>query len=264
MRLVRGILGILGACLLLGCGDDTETGGAGGAGGSGATGGSGGAGGSGATGGSGGAGGEPATVAMPFMFRGLNGALLEGVEICLDGADPANCSTSDDTGGAELTVPANSEHAFRAQQPAGYVTGVVTLEAGMSDSPTFNLARVTETELNGIAMGFGVTLDPTKGTVAILHAGQEPTGVTPSIAPASGDGPFYFDATFNLLPMGTELPQNGGALFFNVDPGTVTASFAPALAGCAFIELAWGSEADSTTTVVEADAISGPPNILCN
>jgi hypothetical protein len=100
--------------------------------------------------------------------------------------------------------------------------------------------------------------------VALIHAGQEPTGVIASIAPASGDGPFYLDSTFAPLPQATELPQGGGALFFNVDPGTVTTSFAPALAGCAFAEMAWGSEAESTTTPVEANVISGPPNILCN
>lgn len=257
MRLAKGILG---ACLLLGCGDDTQTGGSGGSGG--ATGGSGGAGGETVDGG-GGAGGDAATVTMTFQVRGLNGDLIDGMEICVDGADPPNCATTDDTGEAVLSVPAESELAFRSQK-ADFVTSLVPIETGAVDAPTFNLAGVTETGLEAIAQAFGVTLDPTKGTVGILHAGQAPTGVSTSIAPASGEGPFYYDATFTPQPLATELPQSGGALFFNVDPGTVTTSFAPALAGCTFIEMAWGSEADNTTTPVEAGVVSAPPNIFCN
>ena len=152
---------------------------------------------------------------------------------------------------------------FRSQKP-NFVTTLLPIQTGMSDPPLFRLGAVTEPQRDGLALAFGVTLDPTKGIVVLFHGGQKPTGVSASIAPASGDGPFYFNSTFTPVPQGTELPQGGGALFFNVDPGTVTVSFAPAVAGCAFIDLAWGSEADSTATPVEANVISGPPNIFCN
>lgn len=254
---------ILWAGVLLACGDDTQTGGAGGSGGAGGGGASGGGGAGGEAAGGGGAGGAAALVSVPFEVRGLGGNLIDGVEICVDGADPVNCATTDATGKATLSVPANSELAFRAQKTS-YVTTLIPLETGMSDVGLFHLAGATATELGGVAQVFGVTLDPTKGTVVLLHGGQAPTGVAAAIAPASGDGPFYFDATFAPQPQATELPQGGGALFFNVAPGNVTVSFAPPLAGCAFIDLAWGAAADSTTTPVEANVISGPPNIYCN
>ena len=205
--------------------------------------------------------GEVPTIQMTWRVLGLNARAIEGVEVCVVDADPANCATTASTGEAVLTVPANEELAFRALK-AGLVGSLLPIETG-PENLIFTLFKVTETELTERATAFGVTVDPTKGTVAFLHGGLAPTGVVPSIAPASGDGPHYLGPTFAAQPAATELPRGGGALFFNVDPGTVTTSFAPAPAGCAFSPLAFGTEAASTTTPVEAGVLSGPPNILC-
>lgn len=261
-----GLVSTLLVCSVVlgtGCGDDeTSTGGSGGSGAAGGTGGTGATGGAGgATGGSGGSGGEAPTVQLTWQVFGLTGGPIDGVEVCVDGSQPANCATTDATGEAVLTVPANTELAIRALK-TGLVGSLVPFETAMEDTG-FTLFKVTPTELADRAQDFGVTLDPTKGTVALLHAGQAPVGVTGSIAPASGEGPYYLSPTFTALPQATELQQGGGALFFNVDPGTVTMSFSPAQAGCAFVDAAWGTDAASTTTPVEADVLSGPPNILC-
>lgn len=245
-------------CLGTACGDDetSATGGSGGSGGEGATGGGGGA-----PSGSGGAGGEAPTLAMTWQVSGFDGQPIEGVEVCVDEAQPAHCATTDGTGEAVLMVPENTEIAVRAVK-TGLVDSLLPIDTGTTDF-TFDLVKSTDAQLAGVAQAFGVTLDPTKGTVVLLHAGGAPTGVAASIAPSSGDGPHYLSGTLMPDPQATELPQGGAALFFNVDPGTVTTSFAPALAGCMFSPLAWGTEAASTTTPVEAGVLSGPPNIVC-
>lgn len=214
--------------------------------------------------GSGGTGGEASTVIISLRLWDVESSVMvDGVEVCQDGANPQNCTTSSSSGEVFLFVTANAELGLRLQG-VGFANELFAIETAATDLLQLG-AMWPAAFLAGIAQDFGVTIDPTGGVIAFGYfpAPSTPSGVTASIAPASGVGPFYLDASLNALPQATEIPPEGTVLFFNVDPGVTTASFAPAVAGCAFHELAWGSEASSTTAPIEADVLTGLASVLC-
>ncbi|MBW2453807.1 MAG: hypothetical protein JRI68_04825 [Deltaproteobacteria bacterium] len=209
-----------------------------------------------------GAGGQGATAAVNLMVIGLDGNPLEDVEVCDDGASPANCQTSDTSGVVSLDLPADVELTLRMEK-TGHMTRLAPIETVPNLHLLYYQVMVTKAEASAFAQALGVTMDDSKGWVAFSLISQDAPAVAATLSPPSGDGPFYYDATLTPLPQATEIPAGGGALFMNVDPGTPTLGFGPGAPGCAFFSEAWGTDADATPVRIEANTHTGVMDLEC-
>jgi len=151
---------------------------------------------------------------------------LADVEICiLDLEIP--CALSDAKGEAAIEVPANTP-LYASLVKADYAKALVG--AVTSDEDLVLKAPMVKASLTGtIANSAGTTLDPTKGHLGLAavdypkpNSNKYPPveDVTFTLSPKSGSGPHYVNAINLVDPAMTETGERGGALYFNVDPGT--------------------------------------------
>lgn len=283
-------------------GDGGNGGGTAGSGGT-AGGGSGGTAGSGGTSGTGGTtdGGPADAGTLSFsggVVEGTAGMLfeneppLEGVEVCIVNAsgmtDTAyECSTTDATGAFSISgLPPNTE-LIASFIKDGYVSQVKPLDLGTASImlPTdFRMGSLLAD--GGAPRSFGmdpsVALEAGMGTVNFFgiqpHVGDAsppdvPTGVdwvdglSVTISPAGGDGPFYLDANEVYRPGATSTGEGGyGGWFINLAPGEYVLSFSHPTMSCAPLPGAafgWPEGANSVRTPILADMNTQAVGVLC-
>ncbi|MEZ4444192.1 MAG: hypothetical protein R3B72_34285 [Polyangiaceae bacterium] len=153
---------------------------------------------------------------------------VPGVKICVEDV-PLPCVTTDDQGEGDVQVPADAR-VWASLVLDGYVSALV---GALTESEDLDLkAPMIRTQLaSTIASTADVTLDPTRGhlgLVALRHPEKVGGSNTPqpdvgfSLSPSSGDGPLYVN-TLNIPdPNLMKTGEAGGALWFNVEPGTPT------------------------------------------
>lgn len=147
---------------------------------------------------------------------------VPGAEICISMPD-LGCVTADAQGAFTFPgIPASTRIRVRASAN-GYVPSEGLVDTGTEDSTTGGV--LFSSGLVSLAFTLsGITWDSSKPAVAVLvqdAAGAALAGYSVSIAPASGDGPYY--------PVGTGIPANGtatgdrgAAIFINLDAGDYT------------------------------------------
>ena len=236
-------------------GSSAGTGGKGGSGGG--TSGTGGSGGS--TGGTGGAGTDAGDAGPPSLsgttVDGVRGQLtgepvLSGVEACVvDATGTKNtsipCSTTNPAGEWSFPNLAPNQDMVVLFSKAGYNRTIIAVDLGTA-SITGRVVRMGRLQNDGGSDGgavenFGwdpaVTLDTaTKGTLnaAAVQASASPdagsyvpgldwtTGVSFTISPAGGNGPYYVNPNETWASSATSTVNGWGAWFLNLTPGTYT------------------------------------------
>jgi len=239
--------------MLAGCAaDDEEQAAAGGSGGGGSggggTGGAGTGGGSSGSGGSGGSGASSVTLSGTVVEASAGNlgseTPLAGAEVCVVDANQNKdasipCVTSNSAGEYALAGLTPSTHVIATFEKTGYNTQAIAIDvAGSSASRAALRMPLTSQSETDFGADPTVTQDTTtKGLVNVVavmpaanpDAGTNPaapavdfaTGVSFSISPAGGDGPFYIDASEHFVSGATATAGGWGAWFLNLNPGEV-------------------------------------------
>ena len=300
------LLVLLAGSLLAACASSEDDGGgsggsAGTAGSAGAAGADAGTGGTGATGGSAGAGGGTGgTAGGAAGSGGSAGALVDAgppvkvlgytvglqdpnppvadFKVCVYGQPQVPCVMTNAIGYYELDgVPGNSELLIEFTKTS-YLPVLRTITTATTTLDMGTIQYPTTAEATAFASLAGVTLDPAKGqvlatalkTVILSDGGTGFTGqdgVSVSMSPATGAGPFYASAGALPLPDPnlTATSTNGLALFANVDVGEVEVEMTHATLACTrYVEATWaGSTGTASRVPIVAGYLVGGAALQC-
>jgi hypothetical protein len=255
MRLGIGL--VLFASLAFGCSEDAEgqpgTGGSGGGGsGGGGTGGTGG-------GGEAGSNGAASVTLSGTVVEASAGSLgsetpLDGAEVCVvDASQTKNpsipCVTSNSAGQYALAGLTPDTRLIATFEKTGYNTQAIAIDVGAANATRAALRMPLSAQSpTDFGTDPSVTQDlTTKGLLnvvavtpaAIPDAGTGPgpaldftTGVSFSISPAGGDGPFYNDDSEQFVSGATATAGGWGAWFLNLEPGEVVITATHATLNC--------------------------------
>jgi hypothetical protein len=187
---------------------------------------------------------------------------LAGVRICV--LDTGfECALSDAAGAAAVIAPASSP-IYASLVADGYVKALVGAVTGEEDLALE--APMVNANLAGVvASTAGVELDPSKGNLGLAAVGYPAKGkksyppmphVAFALSTASASGPFYVNEA-NLVDLDmTETGARGGALYFNVVPGTHALVAKHAELPCADLFAHPTNEPDTYSVRVEPDFVT--------
>jgi len=181
------------------------------------------------------------------------GAPLAGADVCADGHPEIPCLKSDAQGKFSLDVPAEADVAASVVK-MGYVSVLFPIATGRSDVEGVVLSLPAAGERLAMYRRFGAKVpDATSGYLnAFVGTSTSPLGapgVTVSIAPATGTGPFYLADDGSPAPGAKETSRSSVALFANLTPGTVTVTFAGPGMRCAPTFGGWKTAAPNAVRV---------------
>ncbi len=176
----------------------------------------------------------PSTTLVEGSIRSFStGAFVQGIEVCVDGI-PTSCVTSGSSGEFKITDFPVGKDAILTLTSATLGLYPILLPfripLGQSVRPFF-VGVVTATELNQLSLALsGKPLDPAKGVLVsdVFDGvyGNIPVpfaGVTVSMSPASGDGPYYPNNP--PITSSTSTSNAGLAVYFNASPGSFALSY---------------------------------------
>lgn len=172
--------------------------------------------------------GAAATPSNTITFTGTvrNGALssipIKGAEVCVFDRSDIPCGTSDATGAYTLAgLPKNEAITLTtvADQFVSERWDILTSDT----NDTFDPYLFEEALLADVYNKAGIAADGTKGAIGVVLSDPATggAGYAVSIAPASGDGPYYADGT-SIAMSATETTKTGAASFINLAEGTYT------------------------------------------
>jgi hypothetical protein len=163
------------------------------------------------------------------------GKIVAGATIC-QYPEMKPCATSASDGSYTLRNLSVSAEVSIVCTKDGFLTNVFPLPPDFDRSSPLDIVML-QTQNDLFIAPTGVTQDPAKAMaiVTLLDIGSTggsppAAGSTVTLAPASGDGPFYIDVSgspFSASPMSTS--NSPLVLFMNLDPGTY--SFTPSVSG---------------------------------
>ncbi len=170
---------------------------------------------------------------------------LEGVEVCLAGADEASCQDTDAQGFYTLTnIPGDSQISLTVSK-LDFLGGTIPVEtkSSVQQVPVVSLGGSILMELQ---LGI-LEVDAVEATGQIAFSisngingdGVNIAQIQVSLDPLNGDGPFYANDSGLPDPALTETSANGGGVFVNVAPGQYTLNHSNLPDNCTPM-LGWG------------------------
>jgi hypothetical protein len=181
------------------------------------------------------------------------GAPLAGADVCPDGHPEIPCTKSDAQGKFSLDVPAEADVAASIVK-MGYVSVLFPISTGKQDIDGIVVSLPAAGERLAMYSRFGAKVpDATTGYLnAFVGTSTSPLGapgVSVSIEPASGRGPFYLADDGSPAVGAKETSRNSVALFANLAPGTVTVRMAAAGLRCSPTFGGWKTAAPNAVRV---------------
>jgi hypothetical protein len=178
-------------------------------------------------------------------------APLAGVDVCVFQHMEIPCATSDPSGAFSLPLPMNSNTGLTLVL-SGYASVLVPLTVAEADITGYEIGVPSASARMSMYTAFGATYpDTTNGLVMLAGTleGQNELGLagaTGTLAPSSGTGPFYLDASGNPAPAATSTSTYSVVFFAGVSPGTYTGQLGPTTSfGCTPNFGGWPSAADT-------------------
>ena len=187
-------------------------------------------------------------VAVPGNL-GKGEAPLPGVEVCVVDANGVKnasfpCATTNAMGEYALNDLAPNQDLIFMFSKSGYASQLVAADIAAGGDIQRVPVRMAEVQSDagegGVPRNFGtdpaVTQDPSKGTVNVfaVQSSSSPdsgaaapgfdftTGVSFSVTPTGGNGPYYVNPDETWASAATATVNGYGAWFMNLTPGTVT------------------------------------------
>lgn len=196
-------------------------------------------------------------------------------KVCVYQQPAITCVKSDAQGYFFLTgVPASTEVLLEFTKEPTQFPVLRTVTTTNANTDIGSIGYPTKTEANLFAFAAGTTIDPTKGQVLISafqpgssaqFTGQD--GVTATMTPMSGSGPFYVKDSQPPAPDKTLTATStlGFGLFANTNPGTVEIDMVHPTKTCTQLPLAsWKASKPSGSKVpVVAGYLTGGAAVLC-
>jgi hypothetical protein len=169
-----------------------------------------------------------------------------GVEVCIDQHPEIPCATSAPSGLFTLRgMPAQQDLVLTCVKD-GYVSSLRAIETAATDMDNSGAPIVTG-KSGSPNPDLGIKYDDTKGALSFFTLLSEddgglvlPLGVTVTLSPSSGDGPFYTNAE-NLFERSATGTVGGLGFFFNLAPGNYELTFDDPHADCAPISFPFGA-----------------------
>ena len=202
---------------------------------------------------------------------------LPGVTVCVYQNSTIPCVTSQADGTFTLPgLPIRSDLVLTLKK-SGYNSYLLPIETASTDTDERS-NPVFMTKPSADPPAIGVPVDFTnKGVIdafAVVISGADmnvfsaTSGTSVSMAPVSGNGPYYLGNNGIALDAGTF--QSSTALFYNVDPGTYTLTYANPAYDCEPISFPFGgfgfpvtTPAHSLKLIVAAGYVTGIVGVLC-
>lgn len=182
------------------------------------------------------------------------GGMIGGAMVCI--VEPAGgpCVTSVADGTFTATgIPENSEMLIELTKDA-FMPALATVTSGTVDVD-FSYLMASRRTVATLGSVIREPIMATKGHIFVQTGGAD--GVTVTLTPTSGAGPFYATAAGIPSRTLTETTTSGTAIFANVDPGEYLVAFSHATLTCAPTGFAWaGTAAETTRVPVQADHIT--------
>lgn len=207
----------------------------------------------------------PIDFAFPTGTLTINGMLTEltatgaggpiaGATICVVLPLGGPCVTSAADGSFTATgIPASTEMLLELTAPT-FFPALATVTSGTTDV-AFSYLMATRATVSTLGLIIGERIDATKGQIFVQSG--DLAGVTVTLAPASGTGPFYSGATGIPSRTLTETTTSGASVFANVPAGDYVVTFSHATAMCSPTGFSWsGTVAETTRVTVQADRIT--------
>jgi hypothetical protein len=192
---------------------------------------------------------------------------LAGAEVCVvdEDLEPVDatdlCATTDADGMFTLEGLTPGERILLRYEKDGYVGGLSAVTLGTADMtpgaqfrmapnpadggvfqpPGWDPAVTADMTTKGSFNAVAVQAVPSDGGSGATGTGFDwASGVTFSITPSGGDGPFYVDADELFVSGATSTSGGWGAWFINLTPGTFTVSASHATLTCNSVGNVWG------------------------
>jgi hypothetical protein len=202
---------------------------------------------------------------------------LPGVQVCVYQNDAIPCVTTQADGTFTLPgLPVRSDLVLTLKKD-GYESYLLPIETASTDTdersnPVFMTRPSPQPPAIGVPVDF-----TNKGVIdafAVIISGADMNVFTPTmgtsvtISPTTANGPYYLGDNGPVLDAGTF--QGSTALFYNVDPGTYTLTYANPDFDCEPISFPFGGFGFPVTTpphsvkvVVAAGYVTGIVGVLC-
>jgi hypothetical protein len=197
---------------------------------------------------------------------------VAGMQVCVYGDSSVPCVFTDEFGAYAISgVEADAEILLQFTK-AGYFPAVVTVKTTLAALDIGEFPAPSTGEASIFASIAGVTLDSAKGQLlgTAVQTGSSgglvgQDGITMTISPASGTGPFYTNAQSLPDPAATSTGPSGLGLWANVNPGEVEVTFTHPTKTCTPLAMAWpGTAANSVRMTVVAGYLVGGGAVQCN
>ena len=179
------------------------------------------------------------------IYRRKSDLFILGAEVCLLNQPQAACEITDSVGRFRFAVPPDTNLAVTVRAP-GFGSSLVAFRSGRSDLTGFTITLLTDESEKTYYGAAGVDWPSTTRGFLFVFANDmmnlQLAGLTMSLSPSSGSGPFYDDA--NGAPDKTLQATSaiGTTHFGGVAPGDLEVSFGPSNLFCSAIVGAWPSE----------------------
>ncbi len=162
---------------------------------------------------------------------------LADVTVCLF-PQKTQCTTTNATGFFELDGLPGGLDLVLSFDKTGYLPDLVPIAADSNASP--QLALIPSATWTAWVSAAGSTWDPAKGAaIFTLVSTTTLANGKATMAPASGDGPFYIDPS--TMPPTPQASSIGPSLFLNVAPATYTFTATATGKNCTLL-VGWGAD----------------------
>jgi hypothetical protein len=214
---------------------------------------------------------QSSTVAIAGTVVPVPQGTLPGVSICLLDHPEVPCVTSDGQGKFSIDVPANAEVAITLSK-AGFAGVLVPIATSDKDQLQWAIGLQQEPDVKGFydASPGATYPDANHGFLAVFaHPSANPQaglpGMTASITPVSGTGPFYASPNFKLPdPMLTSTSTSGIVRFADVAPGMLEITAGPATLVCTSNFGGWPSPKANTLRAPIAPGFETHVGVECS
>jgi hypothetical protein len=192
------------------------------------------------------------------------------VLVCVHEDPSVECVTTDSGGLYTLKgVPGDAEVLIKYTK-SGYFPALVTVQTVPGEMDVGKFPAPTNNEASAFASAVGVTIDFSKGNILTLALNSSTAamtgeaGVSVSLSPISGLGPFYANDSYFPDKNLKWTSSAGAGLFANVEPGDAEVEMKPFVKTCNRYSTSWpGSTPTSAKVRVVAGYVTGGAILVC-
>jgi hypothetical protein len=211
----------------------------------------------------------PTTSRFAGTIKIANEVAVERANVCVHDQPEIPCVTTDSAGHFSFDLPVNRELAVtvRGEGLASTVFGVSTTTRDLTDS-SLSLEKAETVAARYAAFGVKYP-DDDRGFVLVRDEvqgadGAGIDGLTMSMLPSTGKGPFYFEANSNPSPTRTSTSTWSVAAFAGVASGVVEIVLGPGSVTCVPSKIAWAAQAVNRVRVPVLKGYETHVRMRCN